>query len=302
MKKLKTPVPEKHIMKYLIAVNTYNRSLILVQRCLESCLNQKIQPVKIIIVDQNEVPLIFPPDINNNPLVEIINIHKKSISDARNSITIPSEAEWVFFCDDDGFPAENYSEILSNILIKNPQLDLLGGVYLREDNKEYYNPRQKIKGGIKSFIDTKKIMGSNLVVRSKVFDELGRFSPDFGVGAYWGAGEETDLVWRAFFNRYKIDFFHELVIYHPPMLSRSLGGEMDKSFKYGVGKAGLVSKWLFKKGKLLVIYELTEMFFIPLVHIIIGIFSLNLKKILSNFAAIGGRIFGLIKGIFYRFA
>jgi len=46
--------------------------------------------------------------------------------------------------------------LLNNILDKNPDLDLLGGVYLREDNKEYYNRRQKIKGGIKKFYRQKK--------------------------------------------------------------------------------------------------------------------------------------------------
>lgn len=288
-------------MNYIIAVNTYNRPVELVLRCLESCLRQEIKPIKIILIDQNESALALPDKIISNPLIKVTRVNKKSISEARNSITIPAGTDWIFFCDDDGFPDNNYSSLLSEILIKNPKLDLIGGVYLREDNKDYYTSRQKMKGGIKSFIDTKKIMGSNLVVRANVFDELGRFSPDFGVGAFWGAGEETDLVWKAYFKNKEIDFFHELIIYHPPMLSRSLGDEIKKSYNYGVGKAGLVAKWLFKRGKLIVLYEFFEMFVIPAINIFIGIFTLNIKKIIASIAAITGRVSGLIKGLFYKF-
>lgn len=288
-------------MNYIITVNTYNRPVNLVLRCLESCLSQEIKPGKIILIDQNESALALPDKIISNPLIKVTRVNKKSISEARNSITIPAGTEWIFFCDDDGFPKDNYSVVLNDILNKNPNLDLIGGVYLREDNKEYYNSRQKLKGGIKSFIDTKKIMGSNLVVRANVFDELGRFSPDFGVGAFWGAGEETDLVWKAHFNDNKINFFHELIIYHPPVLSRSLWGEMQKSYNYGMGKAGLVAKWLFKKGKLVVLYEFLEMFIIPFINILVGIITLNIKKILTSLAAIAGRLTGLVKGLFYKF-
>lgn len=288
-------------MNYIIAVNTYNRPAKLVLRCLESCLKQEIKPLKVILIDQNIIPLLLPNEITSNNLIEIAKINKKSISEARNSIKIPAETEWIFFCDDDGFPDDNYSIVLKEIVNKNPKLDLLGGVYLREDNKEYYNSRQKMKGGIKSFIDTKKIMGSNLVVKAKTFDELGRFSPDFGVGAFWGAGEETDLVWKAYFNDKKINFFHELIIYHPPILSRSLWGEMQKSYTYGVGKAGLVAKWLFKKGKFVVLYELFEMLIIPVLNILVGIITLDFKKIFTSLATIAGRLFGLVKGLFYKF-
>lgn len=288
-------------MNYIIAINTYNRKTELVLRCLNSCLKQEISPAKIILIDQNETALVLPDEIKSNPLIEVTRVNKKSISEARNSITVPAGTDYIFFCDDDGFPDQNYSKVLKNILNQRPELDLLGGVYLNEDDKRYYSRRQKLRGGIKGFAETKKIMGSNLIVRAKTFDELNRFSTDFGVGTYWGAGEETDLVWNAFFNHKKIDFFHELIIYHPPVFSRSFSDEIKKSFKYGFGKAGLVAKWLFKKGKFAVLYEFFEMFAVPVYDFFIGIFTLKPKRMITALASLSGRIVGLLRGVFYKF-
>lgn len=290
------------MINYIAVVNTYNRKVELVERSLKAIFSQENLPVKVILIDQNENHLLLSDEIRNNSLIEIKRVNKKSISVARNSITIPFNTDYIFFCDDDGFVDKNFSKVLFDILQQRPELDLLGGVYLNETDKQYYSKRQKMKGGIKGFKDTKKIMGSNLVVRAKVFDELKRFSPEFGVGAYWGAAEETDLVWKAFFNNNTIDFSHELIIYHPPVLSRSISDEIKKSYNYGFGKGGLVAKWLFKKGKLIVIYEFVEMFIIPFYNFIFGIITFNGKKILSALAALTGRIVGLIGGLFYKFS
>ncbi|HQF41475.1 MAG TPA: glycosyltransferase family A protein [Ignavibacteriaceae bacterium] len=288
-------------MNYIAVVNTFNRDKMLVERCLNALISQKVKPQRIFLIDQNITGLILPYEIIFNPLIEVTRVNTKSISEARNSIKVPVGTNYIFFCDDDGFPDENYSIVLQNILNKRPELDLIGGVYLNETDKQYYSKRQKMKGGIKGFIDTKKIMGSNLIIRASTFDELKRFSPDFGVGAYWGASEETDLVWKAYFNKNKIDFFHELIIFHPPQLSRSLWGEIEKSFKYGFGKSALVAKWLFKKGKLIVSYEFIEMFSIPALNFTVGLFTLNFKKALTSFAFFSGRIAGLLRGLFYKF-
>ena len=67
-------------MNYIIAVNTYNRPVKLVLRCLESCLKQEIKPLKVILIDQNIIPLLLPNEITSNILIEIKKINKKCIS------------------------------------------------------------------------------------------------------------------------------------------------------------------------------------------------------------------------------
>jgi ADP-heptose:LPS heptosyltransferase len=71
-----------------------------------------------------------------------------------------------------------------------------------------------------------------------------------------------------------------------------------KAFKYGVGKDALVWKWLFKKRKTKVIYELFEMFTVPFIQMINGVIKLKFQLIPNNIAILTGRMSGLVKTVF----
>ena len=142
------------------------------------------------------------------------------------------------------------------------------------------------------------MMGSNFVVKVKVFEELNRFDANFGAGSYWGSGEETDFCWKAFFAKKEMEFFPELIVYHVPPFQESVKTGFKKSFKYGVGKGALVWKWLVKKGKPVVLYELIEMIIIPFIHFFRGIFTLRPQLIVTHIASLSGRIYGLLKAPF----
>ena len=285
-------------LNYIIVANTYNRPLELVLRNLRASLNQKIFPQKIILIDQNVEALNLPEDLSTNPLIIRTRTNKKSVSAARNTLVVPEGAEWIFFCDDDGFSCEDYSEKLEKIILENPTLDILAGSIVREDNKEFYTLRHKKGGSLKSFRNTKNLMGSNFVIKVKVFDELGRFDENFGAGSLWGSSEETDFCWKAYFAGKNMEFFPELIVYHVPPFNESAENGFHKSFKYGVGKGALVSKWLFKNRKFKVIYELLEMLTVPFIQSIRGLLTFKFGLIATNFAALTGRLYGMIKYVF----
>ncbi|SVC18634.1 uncharacterized protein METZ01_LOCUS271488, partial [marine metagenome] len=44
-------------MDYIILTNSFRRPIDLVERSLKSSLNQKIEPQKVILIDQNDPPL-----------------------------------------------------------------------------------------------------------------------------------------------------------------------------------------------------------------------------------------------------
>ena len=111
-------------MKYISVINTINRSKNIVERSLRAIITQQIKPLKIILVDQNETALVLPDEIKSNPLIEVTRVNKKSISEARNSITVPAGTDYIFFCDDDGYACDDYSETLQNLINKFPDLGL----------------------------------------------------------------------------------------------------------------------------------------------------------------------------------
>jgi len=282
-------------LQYTIITNTIKRPIKLVEKSLRNSLKQKISPVKVILIDQNDPPLHLPADIVSNPLFEQRCVTHQSVSAARNSAAVPDGAEWIFFCDDDGYPVEDYSVLLEDLIIKNPDTDIFAGSIIRDDNNSYYTLRHKQGGELNTFRNTKLLMGSNFVVRKNVFDELGRFDENFGAGSYWGSGEETDFCWKAFFANKKMIYSDGLKVYHVPPFQESLKEGFSKSFKYGVGKGALVYKWLFKKKKIIVLYELLEMSVVPFILMLRGLFTLKPSLISSNIASLAGRVYGLIK-------
>jgi GT2 family glycosyltransferase len=287
-------------MKYIIVTNTINRSVGLVTRSLRSSLNQKIQPQKVILIDQNSQQLKLPDDVIKNSIFEVQKVESKSVSAARNTLKIPQDTEWIFFCDDDGYPVENYSEELIQIINSNPKLEIIAGSIIRKDNKDFYSLRHKKGGSLKHFQYTKNLMGSNFVVKSKLFDSLGRFDENFGAGSYWGSSEETDFCWKAYFKSVEMEFFPELRVIHVPPFNESISSGFGKAFNYGIGKGALVFKWLVIKKKLIVFYEFGEMIIIPFILSIRGLIFLKPQIIITNIATLTGRIYGFIKALFYR--
>lgn len=284
-------------MNYIAVVNTINRPQHLVERCINALLSQKIKPIKVFLIDQNENELNISNGILSNPIFERNKVKFKSVSSARNSVKIPEKVEWIFFCDDDGYACEDYSEILEDLIIKNSKIEIFAGSIIREDTNEFYSLRHKKGGSLSKFRNTKNLMGSNFVIKVSAFEKLERFDENFGVGSYWGSSEETDFCWKAYFNNVPLKFFPQLKVYHIPPFNESIKEGFSKSFKYGIGKGALVHKWLIKKGKLIVIYELGEMLIVPFIISILSIFKLKPQLVVTNFAAIVGRIFGFFKAI-----
>lgn len=287
-------------MKYIVVTNTINRNKDLVERSLLASLNQPIKPAFVVLIDQNEFPLVLDKLITTNPVFIHESVNVKSVSSARNSLKIPQGIEWIIFCDDDGYMAKDYSKILEEKLRSNPGIEILAGKIIREDTNTHYTIRHKNFNSLKKFRHTKNLMGSNFVIRSDVYDRLGRFNENFGAGSYWGSSEETDLCWKAFFSGRKMEFFPELIVYHVPPFQESIKKGFKKAFNYGVGKGALVWKWLFIERKAKVLYEFGEMIVVPLLLMVRGLFILKPQLIPNSIATISGRMYGFIKAFFVR--
>ena len=283
-------------MEYIILTNTFRRSIDLVERSLKSSLNQKIEPRKVILIDQNDPPLKLSKELKGNPLLEVQHVNTESVSIARNLAKKPA-CDWYVFCDDDGYMKEDYSEILDKIISTNNHIDIVAGSIIRDDNFEFYSIRHAIGGNPNQFRFTKLLMGSNFAVREKVFHDLGGFDEEFGVGSKWGSGEETDFAWKAYFNKIPMLYEKDLIVYHIKPYAGDLKHSVNKAFTYGVGKGALICKWL-RKGKLIILYEILEMEIIPLWLILKAILTINFREVLISLASLAGRNLGILKFLF----
>ena len=138
-------------------------------------------------------------------------------------------------------------------------------------------------------------MGSNFVVRTETFRRLGGFDEKFGAGAYWGSGEETDFAWKAHFAHVPMAYRPELVVHHVRPYAGSLADSCRKGFRYGVGKGALVSKWLLERRRLVVLMEMLEMLFIPVVQIVADFLRGRWRNLPVYPCVLAGRVLGFLR-------
>jgi GT2 family glycosyltransferase len=275
-----------------IVTNTIRRPIELVEKSVRASLSQNSE-IDVVLVDQNPVPLLFPKDVSDNPRFHHQHVNVPAVSMARNRALLPGDCKWIIFCDDDGYMNSRYLSAFHARIRSNPEISIFAGVIRRIDTGEFYSRRQAFGGNMKWFWNTKLLMGSNLCVKREVFERLGKFDEDFGAGARYGSSEETDFAWNAFFNRESVVFAPELVVFHVPPFTGEPGGELQKAWRYGVGKGALVRKWL-GRGHFWPAFELLEMLLLPLLQMTILILRFRIPDARLRFAGFRGRLRGLL--------
>ncbi|OFZ16557.1 MAG: hypothetical protein A2X86_12235 [Bdellovibrionales bacterium GWA2_49_15] len=281
-------------MKIAIVTNSFQRPKNLVERSLLASLNQIPGPDKVIFIDQSTPSLELEQKISANPLLTHLKIPVSGVAKARNSFPVPMDADWLIFCDDDGYLMPGYLEHFIKITQQYPKLKIIAGSIVRDDNGEFYSPRHQIGGDLMKFLNTKLLMGSNFAIRPTTFIELGKFSDNFGVGSYWGSSEETDFAWKAFFNNIPMAYFPELKVLHIKPYAGTFLHSCTKAYRYGVGKGAMVAKWILK-GKVWPVVEFIEMLGLPCGQCLYNLIKLNPKTSVFNVCTFAGRLSGFFR-------
>ena len=279
---------------FTIITNTIRRPLDLVMKSVSASLAQDAG-VPLVLIDQNKDQLIFSKEIESNSKLKHMHVVVPAVSMARNRAEYTADVDWLIFCDDDGYLETGYFQKLLTTIKENPEIDIFAGSIKRIDNSDFYSKRHAIGGNMKWFWNTKLLMGSNFVIKRSVFEELGKFDEKFGAGAVYGSSEETDLAWNAFFHHKRMRYTPELVVFHVPPFAGDVANEVQKAYRYGVGKGQLVKKWL-GKGKFWVLLELVEMYILPLLRAPVFLILLRGKEARIQMASFRGRLSGLIAG------
>ena len=241
-------------------INTFNRPVEVLEACIRSVQSQIPHDGSIVVVDQNQLPVVSPESgivVTHHPT--------KSISAARNHAASLSTADWYVFLDDDGTLKSGSVAHLVNLLADGGPWDVIAGKVEVAGTGRTYSIRQNIAEGELSFMMHNAVMGGIVAVRGEVFRELGGFDERFGIGSMWGSGEESDFVVRAFFRKKRIYFLPSFCLYHPDAAEM----DDDKVKSYAVGKGALLRNHVSMGWRLALVIEAVDALLLPLAEAIV---------------------------------
>jgi len=166
---------------------------------LDSLQSQRLRSFELIVVDQNPDDRICPfLERFRAGSIEAIRLRQDSpnLSLARNAGLGVASGEFVGFPDDDCWYEPETLSRIHDFLTSAPEVD---GVVARwldvTSNPDSESPKRlsldawrRFRGGDASSI--------TLFLRRSRVEAVGGFDPRFGVGRWYGAGEETDLLLR----------------------------------------------------------------------------------------------------------
>ena len=185
---------------FSVVIPCYNNAATIVAT-IQSCLNQTVQPVEIIIVDDkstDETVEIIKANFDGNSIIKILNqSNNQGPSAARNRGWDAAQGDYVAFLDGDDVFVPNKIEIISNLLTVQNQIDFLFHDYKLWD----LSPLQHSNSQINAipFVFYKLLKGNTIstctmIVRRKIdirFDESMRFCEDFDIALRLSYAHET---------------------------------------------------------------------------------------------------------------
>jgi len=265
---------------------TYNRSTEL-SIFLNSVLSTAIE-FEIIIVDQNDY-------INLEPIVSdyrdkglnIVHIKEpeKNLSKARNIGIANSKYEIIGFPDDDCYYE---TDTLSNILytFQNQICDIAIARWV-ENEFEYGKYSKNISTEEIISFKTCPLSSITIFAKKKLLNDLNGFDIRLGVGQWFGAGEETDLIMRASRWGAMILYVPNIIVHHKfNKLSKNDLPKFSKTISRSRGTGAIYSK--NNLPRLIIIRGL----FSPLLKVF---YCFNFMMICNNICMFYGRISGYRK-------
>lgn len=229
------------MVKFSFVIGTLNRANEL-NYCLESLFLQDYKNFEIIIIDQSKNNLTEKL-IKSYHDKRIIYRHVKfkGLSRARNVAIAISTGDYICLTDDDAYYSMNYLTTLKKYYSINPNTIITGYMWdavKKKDFIDYSNVKEGKPLTIRQII--RFCPSPALTFPKSIFDSIGGFDDNFGVGAKYGAGEETDFLLRAVWNKYNILHFKDVKVEHPhkyASIAVDENAEIKKAntYPYGIG-------------------------------------------------------------------
>lgn len=235
-------------MRFALIIGTLNRPEAIAS-CLKSIFEQTWQDYEIIIIDQsnNRLTEEYIRSLKDKR-IKYKHVDYKGISKARNDALEIADADFFCLIDDDAYYDKEYLSI-ANCMLKDERTILSGYIYdtIKQGPFAQYSIDNEGKDlNVRSILRT--CPSAALIFPICVRDDVGLFDEQFGVGAKYGSGEESDLLLRCLESGYKVKYIHKMKLSHPVPISKTKRKiSADKLASYYKGLGALYKKHLINR-------------------------------------------------------
>ncbi len=203
---------------FSLVLATVNRSTELAT-FIDSLLRQTERDYELIVVDQNDDDRIEPflePARRAGVRLQRLRTERRGLSHARNVGLAAATGAIVAFPDDDCWYEPDVLAKVRRLMTVDGELDgvVVRWLELEQYFKRTWNERRLDLGMLRSFRSGVVTSISIFVSRERV-ERIGRFDRRLGVGSWYGAAEETDLVLRLLETGARIEYERDVVVHHP---------------------------------------------------------------------------------------
>lgn len=227
-------------MLFSLLIGTLNRSDC-IKYCLESLRNQTYKNFEIIIIDQSEDNLTEKALEEFRDLTIIYKrVNFKGLSKARNEAMRFAKGDYFCLIDDDAYYSEDYLSNIEKHITQENKIIITGYLWNTITKSDFVNYKVLTDGEKLSYRQVIRYCPSPAISFPKeIVSKSGNFDEEFGVGAKYGAGEETDLIMRAMRQGYTVKYFSDIKAQHPHKKLANVTPVTDIkkkcSYSYGFG-------------------------------------------------------------------
>ena len=225
-------------MLFSLVMGTLNRSHC-IKYCLESLQNQVYKNFEVIIIDQSD-------DDQTEKILQMFEslniIYKRvlyrGLSRARNEAIRLAKGDYICLVDDDAYYSKDYLSMIEKHIQVDDKTIISGYIWNAQDKREFVNYKKIKNDKDLSYRQVIRYCPSPAISFPKeIIIKAGYFDEEFGVGAKYGAGEETDFLLRAMRYGFNVKYFSDVKAMHPheniPLQTQQFNKKC--SYNFGIG-------------------------------------------------------------------
>jgi|TARA_B110000495_G_C23011317_1_gene598200 GT2 family glycosyltransferase len=228
--------------KVSVIIVNYNGKALL-EKCLESLFKVNYDNFEVILIDNNSTDKSIKFVTTNYPSVIIIKLDSnKGFAEPNNIASKITTGEYLLFLNNDTIVTPNFIIELLSVFLNSSNIAICQSLLLKLDGKidssgDFIDSIGVVYNSTSVINDIREISsarGASMIVKKKVFTDLGGFDEKFFVSF-----EDVDLGWRTWINGYRVVINPKSIVYH-------YGGQTHDAIKTEIAFHGLKNQLAMK--------------------------------------------------------